>query len=66
MLLSSGLEHCGKVIRERGKACNSDDLVSRFEFVDIGGGDFGDCGERLSVGGEIERGRQKEVQQQRT
>lgn len=51
VLLGSGLEHCSKVIRGRGKACNSDNLVSFFEFLNIDGGDFGDCGKRLSVGG---------------
>ena len=52
VLLSSGLEQCSKVIRGRGNARNSNDLVSLFEFLNIGGGDFGDCWKRLSVGGE--------------
>lgn len=48
VLLGSGLEDCSCSIRG-GKVCNGNDLVSFFEFLNIAGGDFGDCGKRLSV-----------------
>ena len=48
MLLGSGLEDCSCSIRG-GKVCNGNDLVSFFEFLNIAGGDFRDCGKRLSV-----------------
>jgi hypothetical protein len=44
VLLGSGLEHRSNGIRRGGKVCKGDDLVSLFEFLEVGGSNIRNCG----------------------